>query len=64
MTTPEEIQEAAAQRAINGVAERQIADRRTRYINPKDALEASELLGSIQSTTGPFVRVGLKSREF
>ncbi len=63
-TTPEELQESAAALAAKGVAERQIADRRTRYYNPKDIVDLSEALSASQSVTGPFVRVGLRSREF
>ena len=62
--TPEEIRDDAADRAASGVAERQFADRRVRYIAPKDQLEAAALLAAQRSTRGPFIKVGLKSRQF
>lgn len=62
MATPEEIREAAAERMLSGVEERQIADRRTRYVSPEKLLVAAELLASQTSSNGPFIRVGFKSR--
>jgi hypothetical protein len=64
MPTPEDLQEKAAELADAGIAERQISDRRVRNYNPKDIIDAAEKLAASQSITGPFQRVGLKSRPF
>lgn len=63
-STPDEIRNEASDRIKSGVAERQVGDRRTRYFGPREQLEAAELLAAQQSTTGPFIKVGLKSRPF
>jgi len=62
--TPDEIRDAIADDALTGEAERQIADRRVRYFTPEERLKAANLLAAAGSTTGPFVKIGLKSREF
>ena len=62
MATPEEIREQVSQDVLDGVAERQISDRRVRLISPKDRIEASQLIAAAGSTNGPFVRIGLRSR--
>jgi hypothetical protein len=64
MATPEEIRDAVAADMVTGEAERQLTDRRVRYFTPEERITASQLLAAAGSTTGPFVKVGLKSREF
>jgi hypothetical protein len=62
--TPEDIRDAVADDMLTGEAERQLADRRVRYFAPEERIKAASLLAAASSTTGPFIRIGLKSREF
>lgn len=64
MATPEEIREQVSDDMVYGEAERQLADRRTRYFSPEERLKAARELAADSSTTGPFVKIGLKSRPF
>lgn len=62
MATPEEIREQVSEDVLDGVAERQIADRRTRYMTAAERIEASQLIAAAGSTRGPFIRVGFRGR--
>lgn len=64
MATSEEIRDAVSEDMVYGEAERQIADRRTRYFTPDERLRAARDLAADTSSTGPFIKVGLKSRAF
>lgn len=64
MATSEEIRDAVSDDMVYGEAERQLGDRRTRYFTPAERLAAARELAADASTTGPFVKVGFKSRAF
>jgi hypothetical protein len=62
--TPDEIRDAIADDMLTGEAERQLSDRRTRYFTPEERIAAAAALAAASSTTGPFIKIGFKSRAF
>ena len=60
--TPAEIQAAILQAIADGVAEIQIGDRRIRLMTAEERQNA--LKEYVNSTTTPFIKIGLKGRPF
>lgn len=60
--TPEEIRDKLSETLYKGNAEEQVSDRRQRKFSPSEIIEASKELAAIESSTGPFIRVGFKGR--
>ena len=60
--TPEEVREQVMDDALEGVSEIQIGDRRIKKMTPAERLDAVQRVEG--ATQSPFIKVGLKSREF
>lgn len=61
-TTPEEVRDKVLDDALDGSEEIQVGDRRVRKSTLEDRLAAA---GAAEAATnGPFIKVGLKKREF
>jgi hypothetical protein len=58
MAADSEIKDAIADRLLSGVEERQIGDRRTKYIDPEKAYELSKKIAADNvDNDGPFLKM-------
>lgn len=63
--TPQDIQASLADTLNDGVAQKQLADRNVRFIDPNTIYDLSKKIEADQiNTNGPFLKVRFRNRHF